>query len=230
VHVRTTVFWLSIALAGGWPSPASAESARIYLGGAAGVNGGSRGPVDVGSVRTAGGVVGIRVSEGWSIELEVDQGFGSSRREDPEGFWLSHAPPGSTREEIERVGVRARFTRIDTTGAGVSAQVVWKTREPGRVNAAFFGGVAQRSFDKRTIRTITHVPEEANIPPNDPNVRDADETRTITGGGLTGGVMVPVKLTGALSIAPEFRLTLGLITDESTYKIFTAGVRMLWRF
>jgi hypothetical protein len=80
------------------------------------------------------------------------------------------------------------------------------------------------------IRTITHIPENAGIPPNDPNVRDADETRTITGGGLTGGVMVPVRLTDALTLAPDVRMTAGLITDESTYKVFSAGARLMWGF
>ena len=53
---------------------------------------------------------------------------------------------------------------------------------------------------------------------------------TIVGGGLTGGLMIPVKLSGAVSIAPDVRFTFGLIGDESTYKVFRGGVRVLWRF
>ncbi len=228
--MRVTVCTLAVGLAAGFAVPVAAQSTRIYVGASAGVEAGSHGPVDLSSVRTLGGAVGIHVAGGWSIEFEADQGFGSTQREDGEVFWLSYAPPGSSREEIERLAIRARFTRIDSAGTGYTARAVWRTREPGRVNVALFAGVAQRSFKKRVIRTITHIPEDSGAPPDSPNLRDADETRTIVGGGLTGGLMIPVKLTGAVSIAPDVRFTFGLIGDESTYRIFRGGVRVLWRF
>ena len=40
--------------------------------------------------------------------------------------------------------------------------------------------------------------------------------------------MVPVRLTDGVTFAPELRVTLGLITDESSYKQFYSGVRMMW--
>ena len=228
--MKAIVFLLAVALVVGAAGSASAQTSRIYFGGVVGSNGGSRGPVDVDTVRTAGGVFGIRLTGAWSVEIEADRGLSTTRRDDGETVWISYAPIGSTPAEIERLGVRARFVRIDESGPGYSVLAVWKSREPGRVNVALSGGISQRSFDKRVIRTITHVPENAGIPSNDPNVRDADETRTITGGGLTGSVMVPVRLTRALAVAPDFRVTLGLITDESTYKVFSAGVRLMWGF
>jgi hypothetical protein len=173
-------------------------------------------------------LIGIRLTGAWSVEFEADRGFSTFERNDPPSRWVSFAPPGSPSQEIERLGVHARFTRIHTARDGYSVHGVWKTREPGRVNAAVYGGVSFRNFDNRVIRTITRVPDDPAIPLDHPDVRDGDETRTITGGGLTGGVMVPVTLTGSVTVAPEFRFTLGKITDESTYKIFAAAVRFMW--
>ncbi len=226
--MRITVLALALVVAAF--AAAEAQGNRVYLGAATGVNGGSRGPVDVGSVWTAGGVVGIRLSGAWSVEFEGDRGFGTSERQDGESFWISYAQPGASRDEIDRLAVRARFVRIDNARSGFSAHVVWKSREPGRLNAALYGGVSQRNFDKRVIRTITHVPDDPRIPLNDPNVRDDDSTRTITGGGLTGGVMVLARMTDSLTVAPDFRLTLGLITDDSPYKLLSGGVRLMWAF
>jgi hypothetical protein len=107
---------------------------------------------------------------------------------------------------------------------------VWRSREPGRLNAALYGGVSQRRFHARTIRTITHIPDDPVVPADDPNVHDADETRRITGGGLTGGAMVLIRLADTITLAPEFRLTLGLITDESTYKNAHFALRLMWGF
>jgi hypothetical protein len=226
--MRTTTLAVGMLLT--ITTPAAAQVNRVYLGTVTGVNGGGRGPVDAGSVWTAGGVVGIRVSGAWSIEFEADRGFGTSERQDRESVWISYAAPGSSREEIERLAVRAMFVRRDVARSGFSAHAVWKSREPGRLNAALYGGVSQRNFDKRVIRTITHVPDDPSVPRNDPNVRDDDSTRTVTGGGLTGGVMVLARITDAITVAPDFRLTLGLITDESTYKILNVGVRVMWGF
>ena len=90
--MRVTVCTLAVGLAAGFAVPVAAQSTRIYVGASAGVEAGSHGPVDLSSVRTLGGAVGIHVAGGWSIEFEADQGFGSTQREDGEVFWLSYAP------------------------------------------------------------------------------------------------------------------------------------------
>jgi hypothetical protein len=209
-------------------APAVAQSHRIYAGGSAGVSGGSRGPVVTGSVFPAGVLAGLRISEAWSVEIEADRGFAAEKPRTTEGTWLSLAARGAPFEEVERLAVRARFVRSDRPGAGLSAHIVWKSREPGRLNAAFYGGVSQRRFYARTIRTITHVPDAPEVPVGSPGIRDADETRRITGGGLTGGAMVLIDLGGAITLAPEFRFTAGLITDESTYKNAQLSLRLMW--
>jgi hypothetical protein len=48
-------------------------------------------------------------------------------------------------------------------------------------------------------------------------------------GGLTGGLAVFVRVTRLLTVAPEFRVTTGLITDDP-YKVFRSGIRAMWSF
>lgn len=211
---------------------ATAQSNRIYVSGQFAANSGSRGPVDVGTIPTLGGMVGLRVAEAWSIELEVDKGFGESPERIFDGLLMSQVtgPGPYSREELERRGVFGRSGHRSSVGRGYSAHVVWKTRQAGRANVALLGGVSSRLFDRRHALTITGVGPDVTYPADHPNLRSFNESRPLWGGGLTGGVMVPIRLTSALSVAPEFRMTLGLITDESTYKVAHTGIRLMWGF
>ena len=49
------------------------------------------------------------------------------------------------------------------------------------------------------------------------------------GGGLTGGLLIFVRVLPQLTIAPEFRFTTGLITNDH-YRVFRSGVRAMWSF
>jgi hypothetical protein len=210
-------------------APAAAQSGRIYAGGVGGIDMGSRGPIAGGSLGTAGAFVGVRLSEGWSVEGEIEHGFRTRERTD-EGLWISSAGPGSTREEIERAGVFARFHRTEKAGVGWSVLGVWRTQEPGRLNAALLGGVTSRRFERITERTTTAIAPGSSFSPDDPQIRDNVESIETVGGGLTGGVMVLVRVAPMLTVAPEFRYTVGLITDESMYKVARLGVKVAWGF
>lgn len=70
---------------------------------------------------------------------------------------------------------------------------------------------------------------EANLSPDRQDLRPSDSTRHMAGGGLTGGLLVFVRLTPALTVAPELRCTTGIITDDP-YRVFRTGVRLMWSF
>ena len=106
---------------------------------------------------------------------------------------------------------------------------MWRTREPGRVNVGVFGGVSGRAYDSRVVRTPTFVSPLINLSPTDPALLPANFTRRMNAGGFTGGVIVPVRTTDRLTIAPEFRFTGGFLTDDP-YKVFKLGVRAMWAF
>jgi hypothetical protein len=201
----------------------------LYLGGVTAVEAGDRGPISGRAVTAAGGVVGIRVADNMSVEVELERVFHKTHSVQ-ESVWVAYpTSQNPTFEEIQRLGIRARFERTQTGGPGFSALFVWRTREPGRVNAALFGGVSVQQFQSRTIRTHVSAPAELNLPPTHPNLQSSNEVREMTGGGPTGGLMILVAVTPWLTVAPELRCTTGLITDDP-FRVFRGGVRVLWGF
>lgn len=221
---KKLLFTLTILALSG---PASAQS-TFYGGGSVAADAGGRGPVDVGTFAAAGGLVGWRFTRHWSVEFHLDRGFGEG---DPRTFeGLLYAQQGSPGTVLERGGVFGRSTWQDRPKAGWAALAVYATRHPGRVDLALYGGVSERRFETHHVTTITSVGPDVTWPQDHPNLQDRDEQWTVKGGGLTGGVMVPVRLAERISVAPEFRVTLGIITDESTYKQFYSGVRVMWGF
>lgn len=223
---------LTVAIVAMLSVPALAQSRRVYGAGVFAGNAGGRGPVDVGTFPTAGGLIGLRLSPAWSLEFEIDRGFGESSDRVLEGLLLSQVsgPGPHSREELERAGVFGRSVHSDSVATGYSAHLVWKSREPGRVNVALLGGVSWRTFDRFHSTTITAVGPAVTYPEGHPNLRSFSETRPLTGGGVTAGFFVPIRVASTLTVAPEFRATMGLITDESTYKVVHTGVRMMWGF
>lgn len=221
------VFGLAVGPAGAQP--------RFYAGGSTGADSGSRGPVDVGTIPAAGGLLGWRFAEHWSVEFHLDEGFGEGDARIFEGVLFAQVfegrpMSGPDRDDLERTGVFGRSVWQDRPGPGWSALAVYTTRQPGRVDVSVYGGVSERRFTTHHTTTISGVGPDVTWPPEHPNRQDRDETLTRRGGGITGGLMVPIRLAGRMTVAPEFRVTLGLITDESTYKQLYTGARVMWNF
>ena len=174
---------------------------RFYIGASIGVDGGSRGNIPGGAVPSAGGLVGLRITDAWSVEVELERGFRTTGRTD-EAVWISFAPPISTLPEIERLGIRARFDRTQNAETGFAAHALWRSREEGRVNVGVFAGIAARAYRSRVVRTTLHVPPEANLSADHPYVQPEDEQRTLTGGGPSGGLLIFVRITERVTIVP----------------------------
>jgi hypothetical protein len=223
--MRTAILVLAGVLI---PSSLAAQTAasRLYLGASTAAETGARGPILGGAVPTVGALVGVRLGDAWSLEVELDRGFRITESSD-EALWVSFALPGSTPEELERQGIRARFDRTQTAGPGAAVHVMWRPPKPGRVTAGLFGGLAARAYTSRVVRTPVWI--GPGVSPDRPATQPADEARDMTGVGLSGGVAIFTRLTPGLTIAPEFRLTSGIITNDP-YWIFRAAVRVLWGF
>ncbi len=209
------------------PAAATAQGAnRWQVGASVAVDGGARGVVPSGSIPSVSGLAGVRIVGGWSAELEAERAFRTTSRSS-EAVWISLAPPDASREEIERLGIRARFDRSEQAGPGLTALATWRTRAPGRLNGALSVGVSARQFQTRVVRTITAVPTGYSL--IDPRWPNDDSTRRRTGSGLTIGGMLITSLTSRVSIAPEVRFTGGFISGDDPYRVFRAGVRLMWR-
>ena len=210
-------------------SPAAVAQSRIYVAATTHADTGERDNIPGGAVPAVGGLIGFRLTDAWSIELEVERGFRTTTAGSGEAVLLSFPPTSNpTREEIERYGIRTRDERTQNAGAGWSAHAVWRTRDPGRVNVGLLGGVSSRVYTTQLVRTTTFVSPLLDLPPNY-QLPDEDSRRRMVAGGFTGGLVIFLRVTSQLTVAPEFRVTRGLITDDP-YLVFRAGVRATWSF
>lgn len=183
-------------------TPAAAQP-LVYGGGMFAADMGDRGAYQtLGTFPAAGGFIGLRFHEAWSIEFHVDQGFGKS----PE------------RPHIEIYG---SSIVQDHAGHSRSVYVTWKSRRPGRARIAATMGISMRLFETHTLSVrneITDYPARLGV------------TRTDGGAGWSGGVLVPITLAGRWSIAPEVRTTFGVSGESGGYFQFYPGVRIMWGF
>ncbi len=223
---RTAAVLGVAAILSAHPAAAQNSKPRFYLASSTAIDAGSRGTLFSAAMPTVGGIFGVQLTDGASLEVEVDRGFHDTAST-AEALWTSLAQPGASREEIERLGIRARFDRTQWAGPGISGHVLWRTREPGRVNAGLLAGVSSRRYSSRVVRTPTSLPPE--LPPDHPFARSDDSLRRMNGSGFTAGVVIFVRLSDALTVAPDLRFTRGMITDDP-YTAFRAGTRLMWSF
>jgi hypothetical protein len=202
---------------------------RLYAGVSTAADAGVRGNIPGGSVPSVGALFGLRLSEAWAVEVEVERGFRTTHAGSGEAVLESFPPTRNpTPQEIELYGIRTRDERTQTAGGGWAAHAVWRTREPGRVNVGLLGGVASRLYTARLVRTTTFVSPLITLPPGH-RLPDETSSRRMIGGGLDGGIVFLVRMTRQLTLAPEVRYTFGLITDDR-YSVARAGIRALWEF
>jgi hypothetical protein len=190
---------------------------------------GDRGNIPRGAVPSLGAMIGVQLNKTWGLEVEVERGFRTTTAGSGEAVIIAFPPmPNPTREEIELYGIRARSERTQTAGMGWSAHVAWRTRASGRVDVGLLAGVSSRAYTSRLIRTTTFVSPLLQLPPNY-RFPDEHSVRRMIAGGPTAGVVILVRVTDHLTVAPEFRVTAGLITDDP-YRVWRSGIRSIWRF
>lgn len=189
--------------------PATAQ-ARFYVGGTVAAESADRGSMDLKTVPAAGGLVGWRFNDGWSIEFHLDRGFAEG------------APHG-------RLGFFGTDTLEDSAREGFAVFAIWKSRPLGRVALAASMGLSERRF--RTTRTIG-IDRPVDLPPDDPLLQN--DTGTTQAAGPTGGLLLPIALGRGWSVAPELRVGLSFSSDgiygDGLFVPVYSGVRVMWGF
>ena len=189
--------------------PAAAQSG-FYVGGTVAADSADRGATDLRTIPAAGGLIGWRFSDAWSMEFQLDRGFAEG------------APHG-------RLGHFGADTLQDRAGNGYALLGIWKSRTFGRVAFAASMGLSERRI--RTKRTIG-IDRPVNLPPDDPLLQD--ETGTTQAAGPTGGVLLPIVLGRGWSVAPEFRVCFCFTSEgiygDGAYLGLYSGVRVMWGF
>ena len=129
-------------------APAAAQS-NIYVGAVAAMDEGQRGSIDLERLPAAGGLIGWRIDDSWSVELHADRAFGKSV---PRAFDTLVHSEGTLRSEIY-----GRSVVQDRAGEGFAILGVWRSRPSGRVRAAVTMGFSERRFRTHHVMTISRV-------------------------------------------------------------------------
>jgi hypothetical protein len=189
--------------------PAAAQS-KFYVGGMVAADSADRGAMTIGIVPAAGGLVGWRFTDSWSIEFQLDRGFVEGKPHGRLGFFGTDSLEDQAREAF-------------------AALAIWRSRPFGRLRFAASMGLSERRF--RTTQTIG-IDRPVNLPPNDPLLQNKTGTTRVA--GPTGGVLFPIALGGGWSVAPELRVGFhfsseGLYGDGFYVPVYS-GVRVMWGF
>lgn len=212
---------LSIGIASAQDSP------RFYAGGGLSA---SRVTADEvkGATPTGGLIVGVRLTPSFSVEADVSRAFRGIRRS-YEGPSESFAAPGSSYDEIVRQAVHRRWNIEWTPTLNLAGLAVWRSTAPSRVGAAVYAGVTFARYREETRTVVTALPAVVPVPSNSPSLQPTEQIGSRNRGGLTGGLMIPIRIAGSLSVAPELRVVYGSMGDEK-HDLVRGGVRVLWGF
>ena len=199
---------------------------RLYAGG--GVGAFWVGADEVDGTSAAGSIVGGFAVTPW-LDVEADVAFPASpftRTYGGDALSLSFAPPGASREEIERFGIWLRYDKRREVTASISAVAIFHATS-GTVKPGLVVGVTNQRVRDRTDYTPVRIGPA--VDPNHPYASPRVETSSSTKGALTIGANVAIALTPHLSIVPDLRYDYGSIGDEVNNAL-RSSIRVLWRF
>ena len=210
----------------GWAAPASSQPFRdVSVAASVGAL-----TMDADFVDGSQNLFGIAAIVPLRPFLDLEAEVGRSRRftREYDGHSVSFAPPGSSREEIERLSVLSRFThRRESRWLG-SIGVAFHSRRASRVQPRLFVGLTGHhvvdTSEERTLRLPPGVSQEQvdrTMPGNTPWPRNV--------GGLTVGGSIRLAMSSRVWIAPDVRYDYGSIGDEINNALRTT-VRLGWRF
>ena len=179
-------------------------------------------------IAVTGAGVSYRIWKNIQIEAEITTASGESRRS-YEGQFISYAGPEATREEIERMAVTGRRTKINKAGLGFATAVAIESRQPGRVNVALRAGLSGRQYNYTDDTTVLRVP--AGITFEDAEAAMPDDRGRRGRGGLLFGLSLPVRIAARLHVVPEVRWVWGgPAMVGNNYDEGTIGARVVWKF
>jgi hypothetical protein len=208
------------------PDASTAQTpSSFYAGGSIGAFSVSADDVDGRSMAT-GVFSGARLKPWLDIEGELVLPADDFTRSHT-GVSVSFAPPGSSREEFDRLGVLTRFDTRRHVASSISLLAVFHPPATGRWVPALIAGVTNHRVHERRTYTPIAVPD--GVDPNHPSVRAREERSTRNLGGPTIGASLAFMVTRHLAVVPDVRFDYGSIGDEINNALRTS-VRLLWRF
>jgi hypothetical protein len=206
--------------------PAGAQTApRLFVGGSIGSFSVSADDVD-GRSASAGIAGGIALSRFVDAEVELVLPTSTVTRSRT-GISVSFAPPGSSRDEIERLGVVTRFDDSRDITSNLSAVIILHAPVTSRVSPGLIVGVTNQRARVRTVYTPVAIPD--GVDPTHPSVVAHEESSIRNFGALTVGGNLSIAITERLFVVPDLRYDYGSIGDEINNALrVSVGVRWGW--
>lgn len=177
-----------------------------------------------GAFTAAGAGLSVRLVRFISVFGELT-GAGGELNDAYEGIFVSIAPPGASREEIERLGVVLQRARTWRPGLGGAFGVAFHSPRSQPLGVELQVGLAGRSLELTDTKRLVRLPEGW-----DPSrsTGEGTEVSTRSRGGIMAGVSVPVRIGSRVTIAPDLRFAFTLADED--YTAWTLGARGSCRF
>jgi hypothetical protein len=220
--------WVTTALVLGSVPAASGQSPRFDIGPVVRVD-----KVMVesgldGVMPVIGVVASARLSKTWGVEAEITRASGDFSRS-YEGWFVSFAPPNSTRAEVERLAPTARRTMAYVPRVGGSVAVTARGGYTGRADIVVRLGAALRGYTETSDFVVLTIPE--GIDPARVAATFNGERHARSRGGLLFGLEVPIRLARQLTVAPDIRFVYGGPAQiGEKHREVSLGVRAGWGF
>ena len=206
-------------------SASSQTMARVSVAGSVGRLSMNADHVD-GRDRLFGVSIAVPLKSFVDLEAELARSGRFTRQYD--GSSTSFAPPGSTREEIERLSVLTRFIKRRESRWLGSIGVAFHSPRAARLQPRLFVGLTGHQVVDHTEVQSLRVPPGVTQDEVD-RVTPGDSAWSRNVGGVTIGGGVRIGLSSRLWIAPDVRYDYGSIGDEINNALRTT-VRVGWRF
>jgi hypothetical protein len=182
--------------------------------------------VDGGSP-AAGAVAGVGLFRSLGVEVEVSRPARTFVRQ-YEGISVTFAPPGASRDEIERLGVYTRFRHERTIDSVVSVGMSYGRPVHPRWTPRVFVGATNHHVTETETFTPLRIPEGLT-PSQVVSAQFREQRMTHNLGSLTFGGDVAFTFASHLSLAPAIRYDFGSLGDEINNSL-RVSLRMLWTF
>ena len=177
-----------------------------------------------------GATAAVQLSKVWGLEGEVTQANGREFVHGYEGILQTFASPNAPIEEIERLGVKARWRYGYRPGIGGSVAVTARGQVNERVDLVLRVGLATRKYRETATISILSIPPGID-PTQVVTVSFGDGTglSKTNRGGLLFGFDVPLTVTGRLTVSPSLHYVYGgPASIGNKHREISFGVRVAW--
>ncbi len=181
-----------------------------------------------GSTLVGGITARVNLSKTFGVEAELTRASNPIARS-YEGWFISFAGPGSTREQIERLAPTARRSLAYIPGTGGSAAFVVRGEVSPRIAIGLRAGVSARRYEETSTYTMLTIPDGIDPALVARNFQASSAGRIR--GGLLFGSDVAVAVTDRLRLVPEIRFVYGgPARVGNKHREIGLGLRAVWGF